>query len=64
MAGRGRFADIDGLRPVVRGPVLIDIEGLMYFGPLRIAGTGHPQRDWFTELADYHLRQTLSFPAL
>jgi tRNA A-37 threonylcarbamoyl transferase component Bud32 len=86
-------------------PVLIDIEGLMYFdaewehvflrlrfgahyprlirpgldanrlrfyqlamhlnlaaGPLRIADTGHPDRKWFLEVAEYHLRQALSFP--
>jgi hypothetical protein len=85
-------------------PVLIDIEGLMYFdaewehvflrlrfgehyrqlirpaldpdrlrfyqlamhldlvaGPLRIASAGHPQREWFLEVADYHLRQALAF---
>lgn len=85
-------------------PVLIDIEGLMYFdaewehgflrlrfgehyprladpaldadrlrfyqlaqhlnlvaGPLRIAGTGHPERQWFLDLAGHHLRKALSF---
>jgi hypothetical protein len=85
-------------------PVLIDIEGLMYFdaewehvflrlrfgehyrqlirpaldpdrlrfyqlamhldlvaGPLRIASAGHPQREWFLAVADYHLRQALAF---
>jgi hypothetical protein len=85
-------------------PVLIDIEGLMYFdaewehvflrlrfgehyprltrpdldpdrlrfyqlamhldlvaGPLRIAQTGHPQREWFLRVADHHLRQALAF---
>jgi len=87
-------------------PVLIDIEGLMYFdaewehvflrlrfgeryaglarpgldpdrlrfyrlalhlslvaGPLRIADTGHPERDWFLALAGHHLREVLAFPA-
>jgi hypothetical protein len=85
-------------------PVLIDIEGLMYFdvewehvftrmrferhydrlrrddldedrmrlyqlamhidlvaGPLRIAESDHPQRQWFRDLADFHLRQALDF---
>jgi len=85
-------------------PVLIDIEGLMYFdaewehvflrmrfgehyprlvrpgldpdrlrfyrlalhldlvaGPLRIADTEHPERDWFLKVAEYHLRQALTF---
>jgi Phosphotransferase enzyme family len=85
-------------------PVLIDIEGLLYFdaewehvflrlrfgdryprlarpgldqdrlrfyrlaqhlnlvaGPLRIADSGHPERAWFLELADYHLAQALAF---
>lgn len=85
-------------------PVLIDIEGLMYFdaewehvflrlrfgehyprlakpgldpdrlrfyqlamhlnlvaGPLRIADTAHPERTWFLELAEHHLRQALAF---
>jgi hypothetical protein len=85
-------------------PVLIDIEGLMYFdaewehtfmrmrfgeyyaqlaspaldpgrmrfyqlawhldlvaGPLRIAGSGHPDRDWFREIAEYHLGRALAF---
>ena len=85
-------------------PVLIDIEGLMYFdaewehvfvrmlfgdhysrlsnpdldpdrmrfyqfaqhldlvaGPLRIADTGHPEREWFLGIADYHLGQALAF---
>ncbi len=87
-------------------PVLIDIEGAMYFdvevehvwmrmrfgehyanlsrggldedrlrfyqlcmhldlvaGPLRIAGTSHPERAWFGSLADYHLQRALQFPA-
>lgn len=87
-------------------PVLIDIEGLMYFdaewehaflrmrfgehyprltrpdldpgrlrfyrlalhlnlvaGPLRIADTGHPERNWFLSVAEYHLRRALTFPA-
>jgi len=85
-------------------PVLIDIEGLMYFdaewehafmemrfgehysrlaglnldpdrlrffklarhldlvaGPLRIADTRHPDREWFAELAEYHLARVLAF---
>jgi hypothetical protein len=87
-------------------PVLIDIEGAMYFdvevehvwmrmrfgghyaklsrggldedrlrfyqlcmhldlvaGPLRIAGTSHPERDWFRSLAEHHLQRALEFPA-
>jgi hypothetical protein len=87
-------------------PVLIDIEGVMYFdvevehtwmrmrfgdhyatlngggldedrlrlyqlcmdldlvaGPLRIADTTHPERDWFRALADRHLQRALEFPA-
>jgi hypothetical protein len=89
-------------------PVLIDIEGAMYFdvevehvfmrmrfgdhyaklsrggldedrlrfyqlcmhldlvaGPLRIAGTSHPEREWFRSLAERHLQRALSwqFPA-
>ncbi len=87
-------------------PVLIDIEGAMYFdveaehvwmrmrfgeryaklsrggldedrlrlyqlcmhldlvaGPLRIAGTSHPERDWFRSLAEHHLQRALQFPA-
>ncbi|GAA2042665.1 phosphotransferase [Catenulispora yoronensis] len=85
-------------------PVLIDIEGLMYFdiewehawtrmrfdrhynrlrrddldqhrlhlyqlamhidlvaGPLRIAASDHPERQWFLDLADFHLRKALEF---
>lgn len=85
-------------------PVLIDIEGLMYFdtewehvflrmrfgdhyprlsnpaldpdrmrfyqlaqhldlvaGPLRIADSGHPERDWFLDVADHHLGKALAF---
>jgi hypothetical protein len=85
-------------------PVLIDIEGLMYFdpewehvflrmrfgdhyarlrhaeldpdrlhlyqlaqhldlvaGPLRIADSGHPEREWFREIANYHLGKALAF---
>jgi hypothetical protein len=30
-------------------------------GPLRVADTGHPERDWFLELAEYHLGQALAF---
>lgn len=87
-------------------PVLIDIEGAMYFdaeiehvwmrmrfgghyarlnrggldedrlwfyqlcmhldlvaGPQRIAGTSHPERDWFRSLAEHHLQRALEFPA-
>jgi hypothetical protein len=87
-------------------PVLIDIEGAMYFdaerehvwmrmrfgehyatlnrggldenrlrfyqlcmhldlvaGPLRIAGTSHPEREWFRSVAEYHLQRALRFPA-
>ena len=32
-------------------------------GPLRIAGTSHPDRDWFRETAEYHLQRALQFPA-
>jgi aminoglycoside phosphotransferase (APT) family kinase protein len=32
-------------------------------GPLRIAGTNHPEREWFRETAEYHLRRALRFPA-
>jgi hypothetical protein len=85
-------------------PVLIDIEGAMYFdaewehiflrmrfgnhyarlrnpdldparlslyqlaqhldlvaGPLRIADSGHPDRDWFLGIAEHHLREALTF---
>ena len=87
-------------------PVLIDIEGMMYFdvevehvwmrmrfgehyaslghhrldedrlrlyqlcmhldlvaGPSRIAGTSHPQREWFAGLAEQHLQIVLRYPA-
>jgi aminoglycoside phosphotransferase (APT) family kinase protein len=87
-------------------PVLIDIEGAMYFdvevehvwmrmrfgghyaklsrggldedrlrfyqlcmhldlvaGPLRIAETSHPEREWFRGLAEHHLQRALQFPA-
>lgn len=30
-------------------------------GPLRIADTGHPERDWFLEVAEYHLGRALAF---
>lgn len=86
-------------------PVLIDIEGAMYFdvevehvwmrmrfgehyaklsrggldedrlrfyqlcmhldlvaGPLRIAGTSHPEREWFRSVAEHHLLRALQFP--
>jgi len=88
-------------------PVLIDIEGAMYFdvetehvwmrmrfgghyaklsrgdldenrlrfyqlcmhlglvaGPLRIAGTSHPEREWFRSLAEHHLQRALQFPTI
>jgi hypothetical protein len=34
-------------------------------GPLRIAGTSHPEREWFRSLAERHLQRALSwqFPA-
>jgi len=32
-------------------------------GPLRIAGTSHPERDWFRSVAEYHLQRALQFPA-
>jgi hypothetical protein len=32
-------------------------------GPLRIAGTGHPEREWFRRLAERHLQRALRFPA-
>jgi hypothetical protein len=32
-------------------------------GPLRIAGTSHPERDWFRDTAEYHLQRALEFPA-
>jgi hypothetical protein len=87
-------------------PVLIDIEGAMYFdvevehvwmrmrfgghyaklsqggldedrlrfyqlcmhldlvaGPLRIAGTSHPEREWFRGVAEHHLQRALQFQA-
>jgi hypothetical protein len=87
-------------------PVLIDIEGAMYFdvevehvwmrmrfgehyaklsgdgldehrlrlyqlcmhldlvaGPLRIADTSHPDREWFRSVAESHLKRALQFPA-
>lgn len=30
-------------------------------GPLRIADTGHPEREWFLEVAGYHLGRALAF---
>jgi hypothetical protein len=30
-------------------------------GPLRVAESGHPERHWFLELAEYHLAQALAF---
>jgi hypothetical protein len=87
-------------------PVLIDIEGAMYFdverehvwlrmrfgrhyaqlsrgdldedrlrfyqlcmhldlvaGPLEIADTSHPDREWFRDVAEHHLQRALQFPA-
>jgi hypothetical protein len=32
-------------------------------GPLRIAGTSHPERDWFRNLAEHHLQRALQFPS-
>jgi Phosphotransferase enzyme family len=32
-------------------------------GPLRIAGTSHPEREWFRSVAEYHLQRALQFPA-
>jgi len=32
-------------------------------GPLRIAGTSHPEREWFRNTAEYHLRRALEFQA-
>lgn len=32
-------------------------------GPLRIAGTSHPGREWFRGLAERHLQRALEFPA-
>ncbi len=32
-------------------------------GPLRIAGTSHPERDWFRSVAEHHLQRALQFPA-
>lgn len=32
-------------------------------GPLRIAGTSHPKRAWFRDLAEHHLQRALQFPA-
>jgi hypothetical protein len=31
-------------------------------GPLRIAETTHPERDWFSEVAEHHLQRALQFP--
>jgi aminoglycoside phosphotransferase (APT) family kinase protein len=30
-------------------------------GPLRVADTGHPEREWFLEVAEYHLGRALAF---
>jgi hypothetical protein len=32
-------------------------------GPLRIAGTSHPEREWFRNLAEHHLQRALQFPS-
>ncbi len=32
-------------------------------GPLQIAGTGHPEREWFRSVAEHHLERALRFPA-
>ena len=32
-------------------------------GPLAIAGTSHPEREWFLEVAEHHLQRALQFPA-
>jgi hypothetical protein len=32
-------------------------------GPLRIAGTSHPEREWFRDVAEHHLQRALRFPA-
>jgi Phosphotransferase enzyme family len=32
-------------------------------GPLRIAGTSHPEREWFRSVAEHHLQRALQFPA-
>jgi Phosphotransferase enzyme family len=31
-------------------------------GPLRMAGTGHPEREWFGSVAEHHLQRALQFP--
>jgi hypothetical protein len=32
-------------------------------GPLRIADTSHPDREWFRSVAEHHLQRALQFPA-
>jgi hypothetical protein len=32
-------------------------------GPLRIADSSHPEREWFRSLAEHHLKRALQFPA-
>jgi hypothetical protein len=32
-------------------------------GPLRIAATSHPDREWFRDTAEHHLQRALQFPA-
>jgi hypothetical protein len=30
-------------------------------GPLRIAGTGHPEHEWFRGVAEHHLQRALAY---
>ena len=32
-------------------------------GPLLIAGTSHPEREWFRSVAEHHLQRALQFTA-
>jgi hypothetical protein len=32
-------------------------------GPSRMAGTSHPEREWFRSVAEHHLQRALQFPA-
>jgi hypothetical protein len=32
-------------------------------GPLRIADTSHPEREWFRRVAEHHLQRALQFQA-
>jgi hypothetical protein len=55
------------------GQVSLDADRLRFYqlcmhldlvaGPLRIADTSHPERDWFRDVAEYHLQRALRFPA-